>query len=284
MKTSTRSLIQLTWLAFLLPLQAQDAMKDISQGGSGPSADHAALAKQLSNPVSSLVSVPFQNNFESGMGPEGDGYQWRMNVQPVIPSDLSEDWNLITRVIVPVIHQEDIAGIRGFTSGSQTGLGDTLASFFFSPKEPMNGWIWGAGPVLSLPTGTETLLGSEKWGAGPTFVGLKQTGPWTYGALANHVWSFAGDSSRSEVNNTFMQPFLVYNTPDGETIGLLSESTYNWETSQWTIPVILALSKVVSIGDQKVQFQIGGRWYAEKAPDGPDWGLRLSVTFLFPKS
>ena len=148
------------------------------------------LAKQLANPVSSLISVPLQNNFDFGIGPDEDGFRYTLNVQPVIPISLTPEWNLISRTILPIIYQDEI--FPG--SGDQFGLGDTLQSLFLSPAKPgPGGLIWGVGPVLLLPTGTDDLLGGEKWGAGPTAVALVQHGPWTVGFLGNHVWSFAGD-------------------------------------------------------------------------------------------
>ncbi len=154
-------------------------------------AQDTELAKQLSNPVASLISVPFQFNYDSGFGPE-DGHRVTLNIQPVIPITLNEDWNLISRTILPVIWQEDIAG----PSGSQFGLGDTVQSLFLSPSAAgPGGIIWGAGPVFLLPTSTDPLLGTDRWGAGPTGVVLMQSGPWTYGMLANHIWSFAGQEA-----------------------------------------------------------------------------------------
>ena len=151
------------------------------------------LAKQLSNPVSSLISVPFQFNIDHDIGPDDAGDRMTLNIQPVIPIELNADWNVISRTILPVIDQQDIAP----GAGDQFGLGDTVQSFFLSPKAPTaSGWIWGAGPVFLLPTGTDDLLGSDQWGLGPTGVALKQVGPWTYGGLVNHIWSVAGDDDR----------------------------------------------------------------------------------------
>jgi hypothetical protein len=160
----------------------------------------ANLAQQLANPVAALISVPFQLNYNSDIGPADDGRQWVLNIQPVIPFSLNEDWNLISRTILPIVGQEDI--FPG--AGSQTGLGDTVQSLFFSPVAPTSGgWIWGAGPVFLLPTGTNRLLTTDKWGVGPTAVALRQQGPWTTGLLGNHIWSFAGDSDRRDVSTTF---------------------------------------------------------------------------------
>jgi hypothetical protein len=157
-------------------------------------ADAEALAKQLANPVASLIGVPLQSNWDFGFGPDDEGWKYKLNVQPVVPVSLSEDWNLISRTILPVVFQKEIFD----GSGEQFGLGDTVQSLFLSPVEPGPlGLIRGVGPAFLLPTGTDELLGTDQWGAGPTVVALKQTGPWTYGLLANHIWSFAGDGERT---------------------------------------------------------------------------------------
>lgn len=192
--------------------------------------DEANLAQQLANPVAALISVPFQFNYQSGIGPADDGRQWVLNIQPVIPFSLNEEWNLISRTILPVVDQRNL--FPG--AGSQSGIGDTVQSFFFSPKAPTaGGWIWGAGPVLLLPTGSNDLLTTDKWGLGPTAVALRQTGPWTAGVLGNHIWSVAGDSDRRDISTTFVQPFLTYNTPTAWTFSLQTESTYDWEEREW---------------------------------------------------
>ena len=239
----------------------------------------AELAKKLSNPVASLISAPIQNNFDFGAGPKSDGFQYKVNVQPVIPVSLNEEWNLISRTIIPYVNQKNVFG-----TSSQSGLSDTVQSLFFSPKSPTSsGWIWGAGPVLLIPTATDNLLGADKWGAGPTALALRQQNGWTYGALANHLWSFAGESSRSEVNATFLQPFVSYTSKKATTYGLNTESTYDWNNSQWTVPLNASVSQLVKFGTQPVQFSLGARYYAEKPANGPEWGLRFVVTFLFPK-
>ncbi len=237
------------------------------------------LAKELSNPISSLISVPFQSNFDFRLGPNNDKFRYTLNIQPVIPTSISEHWNLITRIIQPVIYQEEL--VTG--QGDNFGLGDMTPTFFLSPKSPFHGWIWGAGPVFLVPTATDTALGAGKWGAGPSAVVLRQHGPWTYGMLANHIWSFAGDNDRPDVSSTFLQPFLAYNTKTGFGVTLQTESTYNWKASQWTVPIGLFASQVLKIGGQPISIQFGPRYYADSPEGGPEWGLRLNIVFLFPK-
>jgi hypothetical protein len=237
------------------------------------------LAKKLQNPIASLISVPLQFNWDTGIGPK-DASRYTLNVQPVIPFALNKDWNLITRTILPLIHAESaVAG-----GDSKSGLGDIVQSFFFSPKDPTTGgWIWGAGPVFLYPSATDDALGADKWGAGPTAVLLKQDSGWTYGMLVNHIWSFAGEGSRPEVNATFMQPFVSYTTKTFTTFGLNTESTYDWENSQWTVPINVSVSQLLKVANQPISLALGFRYYAEAPDGGPDWGLRFAVTFLFPK-
>ena len=241
--------------------------------------EEAELAKKLQNPVANLISVPLQNNWDFGIGAE-NAMRYALNVQPVIPFVISEDWNLITRTITPIINQE--SPVPG---GDNTfGLGDIVQSFFLSPQAPTSrGWIRGAGPVFLYPSATDGALGAEKWGAGPTAVILKQQSGWTYGMLANQLWSFAGASSRAAVNATFLQPFVSYTTKTYTTFGLNTESTYDWTNRQWTVPINVTVSQLLKIGGQPIQFQVGGRYYADRPTGGPDWGIRFGVTLLFPK-
>jgi hypothetical protein len=257
-------------LALLLGLAVQCQAQESS----------ADLAKKLSNPIASLVSVPFQFNYDHGYGPN-NGNKETLNIQPVIPFSLNDNWNVISRTIVPLTWQNDIAG----PSGSQFGLGDTTQSLFFSPAKPgPSGIIWGIGPAFLLPTATDPLLGSGKWGAGPTFVVLKQDGPWTLGALGNHIWSIAGQSDRPDVSSTFLQPFVSYTTKDAWTFGLNTESTYNWESHDWSVPINLTVSKLVKVNKQPISLLAGLRYWATAPDNGPSGlGVRAAVTFLFPK-
>ncbi len=239
------------------------------------------IAQKLVNPVAAMISVPIQSNYDENIGKAELGKRWTINVQPVIPIEINSDWNLISRAIIPVVSQKDIfAG-----SGSQFGLSDMVLSAFFSPKATSaSGWMWGVGPVLSLPTGTNDLLGTGKWGAGPTTVFLKQQSGWTFGALANHVWSFAGDGAREGFSATYLQPFLVHTTKSATTFAMNTESTYDWKSRQWTVPINATVTQLLKVGDQRLSVGGGIRYWAH-GPDGAPhgWGARLLLTFVFPK-
>jgi len=223
--------------------------------------------------------VPFQSNFDFNIGDE-NGWRYTMNFQPVVPVGITEDWNVIIRTIVPVIYQHNVVDDGG---SAQFGLGDTTQSFFLSPKAPgPGGLIWGLGPVFYYPTATNDLLGSGQWGLGPTFVGLVQKGGWTVGVLANQIWSLEHHDSRADVNSLFLQPFVSYTTKTHTTFSLNTESTYNWDDSQWTVPINLAVAQILKLGKQPVQIQLGGRYYADGPSGAPDWGMRLTFTLLFP--
>lgn len=248
-----------------------------TQAETTPTSDTHELAKKLSNPVSSLISVPFQQNFDFGMG-EGSGWKSSLNIQPVIPFVLSPKWNLISRTILPIVHQHNVIG-----ESTQTGLGDMSQSFFFSPSDNKR-LILGVGPQLLIPTATNSFLGTRKFGVGPTFLIAKQQGPWTYGALTNHVWSVAGSDNHPDVNSTFLQPFLSYNTKAAWTYGLNSEMSYDWTGNHWSIPIHFSVAKLVKFGKQPVS--VGGtlRCWATSPAGGPEGcGLRIVVTPLFPK-
>lgn len=231
------------------------------------------IAKKLVNPVASAMSFPFINNLDFCLGPSKHGIRYTMNFQPLLPFKLNEHWNLISRTIAPVVHQSDVVG-----HSSQTGLGDFLQSFFFSPRktEP---FIWGAGPALLIPTATNTFLGTGKLSVGPTLVILRQQGGWTYGVLTNHVWSVAGVHTGGKVSSTFLQPFLAYTTKSGWTLNTNSDSTKNWSTGKWGVPVNIFVTKLLRVAGKPVNMGGGARCWAMAPLGGPQGcGVRVNIT------
>ena len=234
------------------------------------------LAKKTQNPVSDLISVPFQNNFNFGVGPENK-LQYVLNIQPVIPQHITEQWNWIHRPIIPVIDQP--APVDEF------GLGDIQYQGFLSPAKPGK-LIWGVGPVFQFPTATDSLLGQEKWCAGAGAVALRMEGPWVYGALANNIWSFAGDDDRSNVNQMLIQPFINYNFGRGLAVGFSPIITANWEApsgQKWIVPLGAQVSQIIPIHKVPVNFLLGAYYNIVKPDDGPDWSIRFQIALLFPK-
>jgi hypothetical protein len=235
------------------------------------------LAKQTQNPVASLISVPFQGNWDFGIG-EREATGSTLNIQPVAPFGLTTDWNIILRVIMPVQSQPADGGQRF------TGMGDTTMTVFFSPAKT-GSVIWGAGPAILIPTATNQGLGTEKVGLGPSVVALIQPGKWTVGALWNQIWSVDGANDRNDVNQMFLQPFANYNLGQGMAIGAQLEASANWDADdeQWTSYLMFSISKVTLLGKRPVNFAAAAGPAVASPTGRPDWRLRFAATFLFPR-
>jgi hypothetical protein len=239
-----------------------------------------ALQKATQNPVASLISVPLQNNSNFDIGPL-DRTQNVLNIQPVIPVRLNENWNLITRIIMPLVYQPDLSQ----HNVGVMGLGDINPTFFLSPAKPSK-LIWGIGPAFVLPTATNAVLGQGKWSGGPSVVALMQPEHWTIGVLVNNVWNFAGESSRPAVNQMLLQYFLNYNMKKGWYITVQPIITANWKATSggvWTVPVGGGIGRIMKVGAQPVnlslQFYGNAVYPAETSP----WSMRAQIAFLFPK-
>lgn len=240
-----------------------------------------ALRKAAQNPIASLVSVPVQNNNNFNIGPD-NRTQDILNIQPVIPVHVAENWNLIDRIITPIIYQPTVS--QPINQGAY-GFGDLNPSFFFSPAKPHK-IIWGAGPTFVLPTATNPVLGQGKWSMGPTVVVLAQPGKWTLGGLVNNVWSFAGQSKRPDVNQMLFQYFINYNLPKGWYITWQPTLTANWEMSnggRWLVPVGGGVGRIMKLGFQPVNLTTQFYGNAVHAQGASPWGMRLQIAFLFPK-
>jgi hypothetical protein len=244
--------------------------------------DTASQAKQSQNPIADLISVPFQNNTNLDVGPERSTLNV-LNIQPVVPVALGPDWNVITRTILPVISEPALSSDQSRTNG----IGDLLFSAFFSPRSSQ-GWIWGMGPAIQAPTHSNTLLGNDKWGLGPTFVvlHLEASSPWVYGVLVNNVWSVSADRRSHAFNNGIAQPFVNYNLGRGTYLVSSPIITVNWTAAgsqQWTVPLGGGIGKIVHIDKLPVNMQLAGYYNVARPTEGPHWQVRTQVQFLFPK-
>jgi hypothetical protein len=242
----------------------------------------AKLAEQLSNPVASLINVPIQYTVDEKIGPTEEGEVTVIKASPVVPFELNEDWNIITRTIIPVIETENIPT----TGQGESGLGDIAASVFFSPKAPTsNGWIWGVGTILLLDTAREDELGSGKWGIGPTAILLKQSNGWTFGVLTHYLVDVAGDDNRADVEQAFLQPFLAYIIDSTKTtFSLQSEATRDLESNETNAFALLEVGQMFKVGSQIMQARIGVRhWYESEEFGAEGTTLSLKLFFIFPK-
>ena len=235
-----------------------------------------ALAKQQQNPISSLISVPLQGNWDFGLG-DRDATGTLFNIQPVVPFAISRSTNLILRVILPLASQPGSGDAR------VNGVGDVVMTAFFSPAKTGR-FTWGAGPVVLLPTATNNALGSEKFGIGPSAVVLTQPGPWTIGLLFNHIWSTSGANDREDVSSTFLQPFVNYNLGNGLAVGAVFEATANWNADEhWTAPLVFTVSKVARLGNRPVNFVAGAGPTIASPAGGSTWRFRVMAVFLYPR-
>lgn len=242
--------------------------------------DATELAKAAQNPIANMVSLPFQNNTSFGFGPTEET-QNVLNIQPVYPIDMNEDWNIITRTIIPVVSQPGL-------SGRTNGLGDIQFTAWASPKTPTDsGWIWGLGLVTQLDSATDDKLGQGVWGLGPTAVVLKTKGQWLYGGLINNIWSVVNNGN-PDVNKMILQPFINYNIPGKPGRYLISSPiiTADWKASSgdvWTVPIGLGIGQIVKFGQQPVSLSAHAYYNVVKPQFGADWSLRLQMQFMFPK-
>lgn len=255
------------------------------------------LAKTSQNPLASIISVPFENNLFFGIGPS-NATAYMLNMKPVYPMTFG-NWNLINRLILPFIYTEgqDINvpssnsidfgydSMTDLAQGSAFGLGDTTYQGFLSPATPGK-WLWGVGPAVVLPTATENRYAGNKWSAGPSAVLLTMPGNWVLGALAQNIWSFAGNSDAASVNKFLFQYFINYNLDDGWYLSSTPIITSNWNASsgnQWTIPFGGGVGRLMKLGKLPVDLKLAAYWNAEKPQFGADWNLQFTLKFLFPK-
>lgn len=244
--------------------------------------EQSDLAMKLSNPVAALISVPIDYILDEDVGPSGNGEATQIKISPVLPFNLNDEWNLISRTIVAYVDQDDIPG----PGMGESGFSDIAESIFFSPKAPTEGgWVWGVGGIFLLDSATEDQLGAGKWGVGPTVVALKQNEGWTYGALSHYLVDVAGDDDRADIEQAFLQPFLAYTIEKTKTtFALQAESSHDLEANETGTVAIFHLGQMFKLGSQIMQGRIGFRSWVDEtdnSPEGTTFTARL--TFLFPK-
>jgi hypothetical protein len=240
------------------------------------------LAKLAQNPVGNLISVPFQDNVNLNFGPE-KGTQNILNIQPVVPFSISDDWNIITRTILPVISMPAL----GPDTGSTNGIGDIQLTAFLSPANPGE-WIWGAGPIVQFPTNSTAELGNRNWGLGPSFVvlHLEKGSPWVYGVLVNNTWSLTSSQQGGAYNNGLIQPFVNYNLDSGMYFTTSPVATVDWEavgSQRWTVPVGGGVGKIFHLGKLPVNAQVSAYYNVVRPDNGANWQIRAQVQLMFPK-
>ena len=240
------------------------------------------LAKLAQNPVGNLISLPFQNNTNLNFGTD-KGTQNILNIQPVIPISINDEWNIITRTIVPVIHMPSL----GPGIDSKDGVGDTVFTAFLSPAKPGH-WIWGAGPVIQAPTNSSSELGNKNWGMGPSFVvlHLEHGSPWVYGVLVNNVWSLTSNKDGGAYSNGLVQPFVNYNFEGGLYLTSAPILTVDWKADsgqQWTVPVGGGVGKIFHLGKLPVNTQISAYYNVVRPDFQANWQIRAQVQLMFPK-
>ena len=255
------------------------------------------LAKQSQNPLGTIISLPFENNFYFNIGP-ADATAYALTMKPVYPVDLG-NWNLINRLIMPVVYTEGQnlniplessmelgrLTVAEMGKGSEFALADITYTAYMSPKDS-GSWIWGIGGALILPTATSDRYASDKWSAGPAFVALTMPGKWVFGFLIQNVWSFAGDSDAADVNKFLFQYFVNYNLENGWYLSTTPIITVNWEADsdkRWVVPFGGGLGRLVKHGKLPVDYKLAAYWNAEKPNYGPDWNLQFTIKFLLPK-
>lgn len=244
--------------------------------------DDDSLAKLAQNPLSNVITVPFQNNTNLNYGLY-NRTQNILNIQPVIPLQVNPNVNLITRTILPVLHQPELFQ----RYGTHNGIGDLNPTFLFTPLLS-KGVIWGLGPTFLIPTASHPELGTSKWGAGPAGVLVVNSGKWVLGAIANNIWSFAGQSNAASVNSLTFQYFINYNLPKGWYLVSAPIVNANWQepsNERWTIPIGGGVGRAFKVGSQPMNINLQYlKNVVNPAFIGPESSVRCTVQFLFPQT
>ena len=241
------------------------------------------LRKIARNPFADETELSFENQVTFDQGPY-DRVANFLGIQPRFPLSISKDWLLITRVSMTApAYQPDSAA----RSGGITGLGDTTVSMFLTQTSPGK-FIWGLGPAILIPTATSEQLGSGKWGMGPAVAALVEPEWGSVEFLVQNIWSVAGGSNRSPVNQLQLEPMFSYNLPRGWYLTSQPTITADWTQTtrdRWLLPVGGGAGRTFNIAKQAIDSNLAAYWNAVRPvnPSSPKWQLSLQFTFLFSK-
>lgn len=238
----------------------------------------ASAAADAQNPIAHVISLPVQNNLYTSVGP----YRKKADsvlIQPVVPFKIDSNWSLITRTIVPIVHDPKVSE----SQGAKTGLGNIEPQFYVTPAHPGQ-LIWGAGAQLWLPTASSRYVGYNHWGGGPAAVVLTIDGPWVAGALLNNVW--AGGSGTKRVNELTFNPFINYNMPAGWYATSTPVMTANWARKgpdRWTVPLGGGFGRVFMIDGVHYNARAEVFGNAARPQYAPSAQIQFQLQVLFPQ-
>ena len=250
------------------------------------------INKKLTNPVSSIWSITFQqNNYRLTFDKPDAVTRWSSNLlfQPVLPVSITDDWNLITRPVIPLFVSQPHPNPNDPRKNARnTNFGDTTLLQLISPSPRLAGnWLLGLGPTWMFPTAGSDYTGQGKWQVGPGALVGYLSDKWILGLFPQFWWSFAGPNSREQTGQMNLQPVAAYFLPDGWSVGYSGNVLANFEAKHdntWTVPLGLSVAKVVKLGKLPVRFALAGQWMpVHPEEDGQKWNIQLVVAPVIPK-
>lgn len=209
-----------------------------------------------------------------------------IRLMPLYGFTLGENWRLVNLTIITLADAP--GGTPTFPGGDDfggntAGIADLLHASFFTPKSS-GSFIWGIGPMLSLPTATDDALGSDKWSLGPAVRLTHTTTHWSFGVVAGQRWSVAGSGNRPDVNQLLIRG--VIRRELGEKWYFVSNPliTSNWDApgETWLVPVGGGLGRKFEMNGHPWAWSLQGYYNAIKPDGAPDWVARFSITAAIP--
>lgn len=262
---------------------AMPLVRHINKPAAQPSADE--VARELANPNNSLANLTLKmqyRQFKGSLPGANDQDSTTALFQPVFPFILGDTASggkatFFARPAIPYYFDQPTFDSSTGQFEDVSGMGDIVADFAYGVTEK-NGLIWALGGVTTLPTATDHRIASGKWSLGPELFVAKFEKWGIYGVFPSHQWDVAGWGD-SSVNLTTIQPFLVFLPGGGWTVGTAPIMNYDWQASQWNIPVQLQVSRTVHMGKTPVKFTLEANYYVEQSDTfGQDWFIGFNIS------